>query len=190
MNNRKPIETIYNGYRFRSRLEARWAVFFDKLKIKYEYENEGYELPSGKRYLPDFYLPTMDVFVEVKQDESEFINNLRKLEEFYLDCGNNLVLICGTPTRETMYLLNRCTTIDFESFCMGSGLDEADNQSVELFMEFVRHNGSVFFGPVPLSLQFTLLYNRDSGYADAVNSGVNQALLAAKQARFEYNESG
>ena len=84
MNNRKPIETIYNGYRFRSRLEARWAVFFDKLKIKYEYENEGYELPSGKRYLPDFYLPTMDVFVEVKQDESEFINNLRKLEEFYL----------------------------------------------------------------------------------------------------------
>lgn len=27
-NSIKPIETIYNGYHFRSRLEARWAVFF------------------------------------------------------------------------------------------------------------------------------------------------------------------
>jgi hypothetical protein len=34
----KPIETEYGGYKFRSRLEARWAVFFDTAKIKYEYE--------------------------------------------------------------------------------------------------------------------------------------------------------
>lgn len=50
----KPIETIYNGYRFRSRLEARWAVFFDELGVQYEYEPEGFEMPSGNRYLPDF----------------------------------------------------------------------------------------------------------------------------------------
>lgn len=50
----KAIETEYNGYRFRSRLEARWAVFFDSLGVKYEYEPEGFILPSGKRYLPDF----------------------------------------------------------------------------------------------------------------------------------------
>ena len=29
----KPIETHYKGYRFRSRLEARWAVFFDAAKL-------------------------------------------------------------------------------------------------------------------------------------------------------------
>ena len=50
----RSIETEYNGYRFRSRLEARWAVFFDALGVDYEYEPEGFELPSGKRYLPDF----------------------------------------------------------------------------------------------------------------------------------------
>ena len=50
----KAIETMYNGYRFRSRLEARWAVFFDALGVKYEYEPEGFLLPSGKCYLPDF----------------------------------------------------------------------------------------------------------------------------------------
>ena len=63
----KAIETIYNGYRFRSRLEAKWAIFFDELKIKYQYELEGYELPNGMRYLPDFYIESMDVYVEIKQ---------------------------------------------------------------------------------------------------------------------------
>jgi hypothetical protein len=52
----KAIETAYKGYRFRSRLEARWAVFFDALGIVWEYEKEGFELPSG-RYLPDFWIP-------------------------------------------------------------------------------------------------------------------------------------
>lgn len=30
----KSIETVYNGYQFRSRLEARVAVLFDALGIK------------------------------------------------------------------------------------------------------------------------------------------------------------
>lgn len=51
----KAIETSYKGRLFRSRLEARWAVFFDAVGILWEYENEGYETPAGK-YLPDFYI--------------------------------------------------------------------------------------------------------------------------------------
>lgn len=62
----KAIDTFYNGYLFRSRLEARWAVFFDALKIEYEYEKEGYEFSDGTRYLPDFHLPDSNTFVEVK----------------------------------------------------------------------------------------------------------------------------
>lgn len=50
----KPIPTKYKGYIFRSRLEAKWAVFLDALGVKYEYEPEGFVLPSGKWYLPDF----------------------------------------------------------------------------------------------------------------------------------------
>jgi hypothetical protein len=66
------IETSYKGYRFRSRLEARWAVFFDSLGVKWEYEPEGFEFPGGDRYLPDFRLPNGayaghdDLWVEVK----------------------------------------------------------------------------------------------------------------------------
>lgn len=56
----KAIETHYKGYHFRSRLEARWAVFFDALGIQWEYEHEGYDL-DGEWYLPDFWLPDFSV---------------------------------------------------------------------------------------------------------------------------------
>lgn len=65
MNGIKPIETHYKGYRFRSRLEARWAVFFDAMEINYMYEPEGFER-CGYRYLPDFYFPDYRVYGEVK----------------------------------------------------------------------------------------------------------------------------
>ena len=52
----KAIETEYKGYRFRSRLEARWAVFFDACHVRWEYEPEGFVLPNGQYYLPDFLL--------------------------------------------------------------------------------------------------------------------------------------
>lgn len=73
----KAIETEYKGYRFRSRLEARWAVFFDEMGIEWKYEDQGYEREfedgSKMRYLPDFVLPNFhngyDFFVEVKGDK-------------------------------------------------------------------------------------------------------------------------
>lgn len=62
----KAIETSYAGCRFRSRLEARWAVFFDALQVIWEYEQQGLELNDGTRYLPDFWLPQQRVWLEVK----------------------------------------------------------------------------------------------------------------------------
>lgn len=66
MMNIKAIETSYKGYRFRSRLEARWAVFFDTLGVKWEYEKEGYDLGEHGWYLPDFWLPQSKSWVEIK----------------------------------------------------------------------------------------------------------------------------
>ena len=63
----KAIETKYKGYLFRSRLEARWAVFLDSFNEEWKYEIEGYELQSG-RYLPDFWLPRLDCWLEIKGD--------------------------------------------------------------------------------------------------------------------------
>ena len=80
--NIKPIETCYNGYRFRSRLEARWAVFFDCLGIKYEYEPEGIKLSNGEYYLPDFFLPDLETYVEVKPRNAFEINLTKEGAEF------------------------------------------------------------------------------------------------------------
>lgn len=68
--NIKAIETQYKGYRFRSRLEARWAVFFDSLGVRWEYEKEGFDLGKSGWYLPDFWLPDYQCWVEVKGEYS------------------------------------------------------------------------------------------------------------------------
>lgn len=44
----KAIETFYAGYRFRSRLEARWAVFSATLGVPFEYEKEGFDGRSAR----------------------------------------------------------------------------------------------------------------------------------------------
>jgi len=66
MTDIKAIETRYKGYRFRSRLEARWAVFFDAIGTKWEYEVEGFDLGEHGWYLPDFWLPDSKCYFEVK----------------------------------------------------------------------------------------------------------------------------
>lgn len=52
----KPIETIYKNYRFRSKLEAHWAVCFELMGLNWAYEYNGYNLGDLGWYLPDFVL--------------------------------------------------------------------------------------------------------------------------------------
>lgn len=75
----KPIETEYNGYRFRSRLEARWAVFFDAMHIEYDYEPEGFVGFDDVKCLPDFYLPAENLYVEVKGSDEQLESDWDKL---------------------------------------------------------------------------------------------------------------
>jgi hypothetical protein len=61
-------DAIQRCYRFRSRLEARWAVFFEHLSLRWEYEPEGFVLRNGVYYLPDFRIHLADgvLWAEVK----------------------------------------------------------------------------------------------------------------------------
>jgi len=90
----QPIETKYKGYRFRSRLEARWAVFFDALKIKWEYEPEGYDLGQFGCYLPDFYIWGFG-FAEVKPEGFEIDNE--KYTRVVKLTGESIMLLLGPP---------------------------------------------------------------------------------------------
>lgn len=74
-----PIETTYKGCRFRSRLEARWAVFFDTVGIKWQYEPQGFQTEAGVRWLPDFFLPTTATWVEVKGSDDLLYEDWKRL---------------------------------------------------------------------------------------------------------------
>jgi hypothetical protein len=49
----KPIPTTVHGVTTRSRLEARWILFFEHARIPWEYEPEAYRIGT-RGYLPDF----------------------------------------------------------------------------------------------------------------------------------------
>ena len=90
------IPTTLNGVTFRSRTEARWSVFFDSMGIEWDYEPEGLELPSGARYLPDFYLPRFRWFAEVKPT-GEILRQERKAIAFSAAAGLDMLLLVGNP---------------------------------------------------------------------------------------------
>lgn len=109
----KAIETVYNGYKFRSRLEARWAVFFDALGVEYQYEIEGFDLSGyderdyfGNRfvdklegdtwYLPDFYLTGQEAWVEIKPTV-DFGDPIAKPEIFARAQEKDVFVFMGEP---------------------------------------------------------------------------------------------
>jgi len=59
------IRRVYRGVEFRSTTEAKFAVFLDRLGIAWTYEPEGYS-DGFHQTVPDFWLPDLDAFVEVK----------------------------------------------------------------------------------------------------------------------------
>ena len=56
----------WRGVDFRSSLELRWAVYFDSLGLKWEYEPFFFRSSDGRNYLPDFRIAELGVLVEVK----------------------------------------------------------------------------------------------------------------------------
>lgn len=121
----RAIETRYKGYRFRSRLEARWAVFFDNMGIKYEYEPEGFVLAGGTHYLPDFRVTTPQgrtIWYEVKaNDDSSGVDKAEKFDSMFKeDDPTECHLLIGDPyeflSREHIGLCPRCGMISRPAF--------------------------------------------------------------------------
>lgn len=101
----KPVS--YGGRHFRSRSEAKWAVVLDHLSIPYYYEPSHYRLPSGI-YLPDFWLPQMDAYLEVKPQNvvDQRYNELGEMrgKRVFLVSGN-IPRIPEAPTEENVYAI-------------------------------------------------------------------------------------
>lgn len=106
----KAIQTRYGGCHFRSRLEARWAVFFDALGLKWEYEPEGFDLGDGVYYLPDFRITSpqgLTSWYEVKrkghppcEKMKRFGHHHAEMTRLFGDCGRayTFLTLAGDPT--------------------------------------------------------------------------------------------
>lgn len=130
MSTANPIQTYYAGCHFRSRLEARWAVFFDYMGIEWLYEPEGYVLSDGTYYLPDFFLPECGTWVEVKGSDATLDKKLmyRAAIELPPYSGERnpeapSLMILGTPPREVPYGRDLSWT-GLADFSNGCGLME------------------------------------------------------------------
>lgn len=89
----RALNTNYGGCTFRSRLEARWAVLFDMTGTPWCYEPQGYVV-DGYAYLPDFWLPSLDSYFEVKGFWDDSVRKAMALaaslddQGFYLAVGD------------------------------------------------------------------------------------------------------
>lgn len=176
----KAIETYYNGYRFRSRLEARWAVFFDALQIRYEYEKEGFEFGSGLRYLPDFWLPDLGIWIEIKGERpteiekkkaQELCSATSSLVYIFTDCYFPIArLICSKINKRTVME----EVLDSDIYQMY----DWPNSYYQGWQTFMHYD----FGQNQFRLG-VLIESND--YHSAMHPNLINAYQAARSARFE-----
>ena len=206
----KPIETLYHGYRFRSRLEARWAVFFDSLGVKYEYEPEGFKLPDGSMYLPDFRVmchasrgqacEPFPLYIEVKGNMDEASAKKIKAFSWYsafeginLNLPDDEILRSAkSKNRQSLLIVSDIPDIEFavdvhDSRVMGS----YDCLGFELYPHNYETVDGDHFGAYPCAWDGHFgLFGDDSsytGWGDHIHTAY--AYLAARRARFEHGEN-
>lgn len=88
------IKTPYNGHIFRSKLECRWALFFDWFSIEWKYEPQHFSLVDSIYYLPDFWLPKQECWFEVK-GKIPTVNEQEKAARLAKRTGHDVILAWG-----------------------------------------------------------------------------------------------
>ncbi|QDF18600.1 endonuclease [Gordonia phage Pupper] len=82
-----------DGTMMRSNWERLAAEYFDDLGLEWQYEPRKFRLPTGQYYWPDFYLPQLDLWVEVKGFAT--FNAVAKFDLF-VGLGHNAAFVTGT----------------------------------------------------------------------------------------------
>lgn len=87
------IETAYRDYLFRSRLEAKWAVFFDLCGWAWSYEPKDF-----RGWIPDFAIGEHPVLVEIKPfwHDDEWSDAKEKI--MASGCDEPVLLLGNDPT--------------------------------------------------------------------------------------------
>lgn len=170
-----PIQTMYRGHRFRSRLEARWAVYFDIIGLKWEYEKEGYNF-EGIYYLPDFWFPEVNMWAEVKP--SQFDNEeIKKAELLVFYTTFNLILLDGPPDCRSYWV------IDYNAVCHEAKSPEYDIV-LSMYKDYPRREHR-FYADTGYGYPYGLT---EKNWEEWMFDDVKMAVDGAMSSRFEHNE--
>lgn len=165
----KPLETRYRGYRFRSRTEARWAVFFHHLGWAFEYEPEGFDL-NGTWYLPDFWLPGLGAWLEVK-GVAPTVDELGLATELATRSGKEVLVAVGAPSAARQLVLIEAD---------GATSQEQDWR----FMEDRRNAGDFWIESAIAARPIGIHKGRDHDRYPIWTSTLQSALENSRAARF------
>lgn len=179
-------------------------MFFDALGVPYEYEKEGYDLGNGLLYLPDFWLPKQRCWIEIKPNSltadgwCHFVGEDRVTAE---KCGR-----LAEATEHAAYLLtgmpgdvSRSDWIgDMAPYLVFHGWD--DEEEINGIVGWPHADGAQWFGRCPkcgfVDIAFEARTDRFGcgcnyrGRGPFDDSAIEQAEIAARQARFEHGARG
>jgi hypothetical protein len=203
--NIQPIQTWYRGCKFRSRLEARWAVFLDALRVRWTYELQGFNL-DGRPYLPDFWVsirpefqrsypqgspPERGFWVEIKPVDPLPGESIRAGKVEVTDALPAEMRLCGLLARDTghcVYLVaGNVGDGEFTSYkwhpkhCADFFfIDRSPSYTVKC-LDLITFNKFIFY---------LMMECVDRGDEPRVpTSRLWNAFQAARSARFEHGES-
>jgi hypothetical protein len=213
----KAIETEYRGCRFRSRLEARWAVFFDSLGWDWQYEKEGYILGwegnDNLPWLPDFEVTTsphheasMSFYAEVKGDPNFFADGswLGRLDFGGGPPGFAHSWYRDSPTCKPIVLLGNipkfdgstgdCPVFEVPTIVHKEGVHGYMSEVTRHCIDFSPDNNDFFWDNIQRgngihTFQVSALPSRYDGHKCG-DPDVVAAVRAALGARFEHGEKG
>lgn len=213
----KAIETEYRGCRFRSRLEARWAVFFDALGWDWQYEKQGYEIgwegDNTLPWLPDFEVTTsphhensMSFYAEVKGDPDFFADGswLWRLDFGGGPPGFAHSGYCDSPACKPIVLLGNipklgtytgdCPVFEVPIIVHKEGVHGYMSQVTRHGIDFGPDNNNFWWDNLQTgngirNFQIAVLPNRYDSYTPG-DPDVVAAMRAALGARFEHGEKG
>lgn len=178
----KPIETEYKGYRFRSRLEAHWARFFDACHVAWEYEPEGYDLGDGLYYLPDFLLHGVDgrdggdLYVEVKGQMTDL--DALKINRF-AEQGGKVLVVGKIPEGDNAADISE--DISRRAYSNGK-----EGWPYEFNFETIDGDHFAAHPGINKDGRFELFGDDSSYLCDQDDAATERAYRLARQARFEH----
>jgi hypothetical protein len=124
----RSIPALYNGQPFSSRLECRWATWWDLLGIPWAYEPEVLELAGEPTitYVPDFWMPTMRCWVEIKGeviDDTAGLLIIEKCRRVAMQSDRPIILCFSDPldTKCAVFRQDRMHTDALWTSCLHCG---------------------------------------------------------------------